>query len=126
MLLLAQDIRICLSEFLFIETFAELPAAFLDFLVDFLLYLCQIVLYQHVGAVSFLGILVVDERIVEGRNMSRSHPGSGLHEDCGVYAHDVLVETRHRIPPVLLDVVLQFDSELAVVVYGRKTVIYLA
>ena len=112
--------------FLLVERLAEALAGLFDLLFDLLVLFGDPLLDEYVGAVTFLRILVVDQRIVEGRNVSRSLPCAGVHEDRGVDAHDVFVELDHRIPPVALDVVLQLDAVLTVVVDGAQTVVDLA
>ena len=121
--LFAEHVGVGLAELLLVEAVAELAAALLHLLVDLFLYFGEIVLYQHVGAVPLLGILVVYEGIVEGGDMAGRHPGFGLHEYCGVYTDNILVEARHGVPPVLLDIVLELHAQLAVVIDGRKSVI---
>ena len=112
--------------FLLVERLAEALAGLFDLLFDLLVLFGDPLLDEYVGAVTFLRILVVDQRIVEGRNVSRSLPCAGVHEDRGVDTHDVFVELDHRIPPVALDVVLQLDAVLTVVVDGAQTVVDLA
>lgn len=46
-----------------------------------------------------------------------------MHEDCGVDADDVVVEHRHRLPPIALDIVFQLHAVLTVVVDGGETVV---
>ena len=81
---------------------------------------------QHVGAVTLLRILVVDQRVVERPDMARSLPRAGMHEDRRIEADDVLMKTHHRIPPVTLDIVLQLDAVLPVIVHGTQSVVYFA
>ena len=109
-----------------VEIGAETLAGLLDLLFDLLVLLGQPLLDQHVGTVAFLRILVVDQRVVERRDVSRSLPGLGVHEDRGVDADDVLVQFDHRIPPIALDVVLQLHAVLPVIVHGAESVVYLA
>ena len=63
--LVAQHVGVGLAELLLVEAVAELAASLLHLLVDLLLDLGEVVLDEHVGAVSFLGVLVVDEGVVE-------------------------------------------------------------
>ena len=118
-----QDVGIGLAELGLVESLAEALAALLHLLVHLFLYLAQIVFDEIVGAIAFLGVLVVDERVVERRDMAACNPCLGMHEDGGVYAHDILVQTRHGVPPVFLYVVLEFDAHLAVVVNRRQAVV---
>ncbi len=111
---------------LLVEGLAEALARLLHLLGDLLVLLGEPILDQHVGTVTLLRIAVVDKRIVERADMSRSLPRAGVHEDRSVETHDVLVQLDHRIPPVALDIVLQLDAVLAVVVHGTQTVVYFA
>ena len=106
-----------------VERLAEALAGLLDLFFDLFILFGQPVLDQHVGAVTLLRILVVDQRVVEGRHMARGLPRLGMHEDRGVDADDVLVQFDHRIPPISLDVVLQLHAVLTVVVHGSQTVV---
>ena len=124
--LAAQYIGVGGTELLLVEGFAELAAALLHLLVHLFLELGQILFDEHVGAVAFLGILVVDERIVESTHVARGFPDTGVHENGGVDAHDVVVEVHHRFPPVTLDVILHLDAHLAVVIHGAQTIVDLA
>ena len=68
--LLPQNVRVSGAELLLVEGISEPLAALLDLLVHLLLDLAEIVLDQIVGAIPLLGILVVDERIVERRHVA--------------------------------------------------------
>ena len=57
--------------------------------------------------------------------MTGSLPNSRMHEYAGVDTHDVTVEPGHRIPPVLLYVVLELHAHLAIIINCSKTVINL-
>jgi len=52
-----------------------------------------------------------------------SLPDGGVHEDGRVDAHDVLVEQSHRLPPVLFDIIFEFNAELTVVIDCAQSVI---
>ena len=125
-LLLPQYIGIGGTELLLVEGVSEPLASLLDLLVHLLLDLSEIILDKIVGAVTLLGVLVVDERIVKGRDMTGGDPGLGVHEHAGIDTDYVLMKAGHRSPPVILDVVLEFDSVLAVVIDGRETIVDLA
>ena len=68
--LLPQNVRVSGAELLLVEGISEPLAALLDLLVHLLLDLAEIVLDQIVGAIPLLGVLVVDERIVERRHVA--------------------------------------------------------
>ena len=55
-----------------------------------------------------LGILVVDQRVVESVDVAGGFPGGRMHEDGRVDADDVVVQRRHELPPVFLDIILEF------------------
>ena len=109
-----------------VEALAETFAGLLNLLCDLLVLLGDPLLDKHVGAVTLLRILVVDQGVVEGGHVSRCLPRLGVHEDGGVDAHDILVEFDHRVPPVTLDIVLELHAVLSIVIYGAKAVVYFA
>ena len=115
-LLIFQDARIGAAELFLVKFVAEAFASLGYFFVDFLFVLCNLIFNEHVCAVAFLGVAVVDEGVVESVHVSGSFPNSGVHEDGGVDSDDVLVEEHHGLPPVLFDVVFQFDAVLSVVI----------
>lgn len=49
-------------------------------------------------------------------------PHGGVHEDGGINTDDVVVEQHHRVPPVFLDVVLQFYAVWSVIVDGCEAI----
>ena len=124
--LVAEHVRVGCAELRLVERIAETFATLLHLLVVLLLEFCQIILDQDICTVSFLGILVVDQRVVEGAHVARGLPDTGVHEDGGIEAHDVVVQVNHGFPPVFLDIVLHFHAVLAVVIHGAQTVVDLA
>ncbi len=124
--LVFEHVRVGLAEHGFVEALAEAFAGLGHFLVYLLVEFGYGVFDEHVGAIAFLGILVVDEGVVESVYVARCLPDGGVHEDGGVNAHDVVVEHGHCFPPVSFDVVFEFYAVLAVVVHGREAVIKLA
>ena len=123
--LVLENTRVCLTEFCLIESVAKLLGRFGYLLIDFLLDLSQVILDQHVGTVSFLRILVIDQRVVERVHMARSFPDRRMHEDRGVDTDNVLVQQRHAVPPIFLDVILQLNAILSVVVDGAQAIVNL-
>ena len=73
---------------------------------------------ELVGAEARLAGLAVDQRVGEAGDVAGGLPDAGVHQDGGVEALDVVALAHHRIPPALLDVVLQLDAERAVVPDG--------
>ena len=126
LLLVLQDAGVGRAELLFVEGVAIFLGSLGHFLGDFLVILGYLVLDEHVRAVALLRVAVVDEGVVEGVHVSAGLPDGGVHEDGGVDAHDVLVQQHHALPPVLLDVVLQFHAVLTVVIHSAQSVVNLA
>ena len=60
-----KDAGICGDKLFLVESIAETFLSFLDFLVDFFLDFGNVILYQNVGAITFLAVFVVDHRVVE-------------------------------------------------------------
>ena len=114
------------DKLLAVEGVAKAFVRLLALFVYLLLNLGDMVLDEDVGAIAFLGVFVVDQRVVEGIHMAGGFPDARVHEDGGVDTDDVLVVLHHGTPPVLLDVVFEFGSQLAIVVHGGETVVYLA
>ena len=46
-----------------------------------------------------------------------------MHKYAGVDADYILVETRHCVPPILLDVVFELHAHLAIVIDCRQAVV---
>ena len=124
--LFTQDVGVRRAELRLVEAVAEPLAALGHLLLDLLLDLAEVVFDQVVGTIALLGVLVVDERVVERRHVAGSHPRFRMHEHAGVDTHHVLVQAGHGIPPVLLDVVLELHAHLAIIVHGGQAVINLA
>ena len=124
--LFAKDVGVGCSELGLVKGIAETLAALGNFLLDFFLNLTQVILDEDIGTISFLGVFVVDEGVVEGANVARGLPNAGMHEYGGVDTHDILIQAGHRFPPIILDVVLELHAHLPVVINGCKTVINLA
>ena len=101
------------------ETFAGLCHLFVDLIIEF----GNLLLDEHICAVAFLGVFVVDERIVEGVDVARGLPDGRVHEDGRVDAHDVVVEHGHGLPPIAFDIVFELDAVLSVVVDSRQSVV---
>jgi len=49
-----------------------------------------------------------------------------VHEDGRIQPDDILIEQHHRVPPVLPDIVLQFNAILAIIINRGQSVIDLA
>ena len=112
-----EDTGIGLAKLRLVEGIAELLGGLGHFLVDLLLDLRQVVLDQDIGTITLLRVLIIDQRVVERVDVARGFPDCRVHEDGGIDAHNVLVEQRHAVPPIFLDIIFQLHSILAVIVY---------
>ena len=72
--------RIRLAEKFFVETFSETFARFLHLFLDLLILFGEEILEQHIGTVTFLRVLVIDQRIIKSVNMAGSFPDSRVHK----------------------------------------------
>ena len=68
--LLAEDVRVCLTEFCLIEAVTEFLASLSDLFLDFLLDFAEIILDKVIGTLSLLGILIIYKRVIESSHMS--------------------------------------------------------
>jgi hypothetical protein len=73
------------------------------------------ILFQVVGSESPVTRQAFGQRVVEGSDMPRGHPHAAWQDHRRVKADDVLPLGDHRLPPLLLDVLLELDAERAVV-----------
>ena len=68
--LLAEDVRVRLTEFCLIEAVTEFLASLSDLFLDFLLDFAEIILDKVIGTISLLGILIIYKRVIESSHMS--------------------------------------------------------
>ncbi len=122
-LLIIEHAGIGLAEHRLVKLVAEALRSLFTLLVDLLLDLGNLVLDKHISAVALLAVAVVDQGIVKRVHVARSLPDGGVHKDGAVDAHDVLVQQRHGLPPVALDVILEFDAILSIVIDCAQAVI---
>ena len=113
----------CGQILLLVKRVAEALASLSHFFLYLLVIFRYLVLDEHVSAIAFLRVAVVDKWVVKRIDMSACLPYSRMHKDGGVDTHDILVQQHHTLPPVLLDVVFQFHTILSVVMYGSQSVI---
>ena len=124
--LVLYDTGVGRHKLLLIKRLAKTFAGFFHLFAYLLIILRDLVFDEDIGTVTLLGILVVNQRIVECVHMPRCFPYSGVHEDGRVNAHDVLMQQDHTLPPIFLYIVLQFHSILAIVVDSPQAIINVA
>ena len=95
------------DKLLAVEGVTEAFMGFLAFFVYLLFYLGYIVFDKDIGTVTFLAVLVVDERVVECVDMTAGFPDARMHEYGTVQTNDVLMHLNHGFPPILFDIVFQ-------------------
>ena len=71
-----------------------------------------------VGAEALLAVPAVHERIDESGDVPARLPDARMHEDRGVQSLDVVPGAHHRVPPPILEILLQLDAERTVVPDG--------
>ena len=71
-----------------------------------------------VGAKALLAVAAIDERIGEPGDVTARLPDARVHQDRGVEPLDVVARAHHRVPPAVLEVLLQLDAERTVVPHG--------
>ena len=124
--LVFQNARIGLAEHGLVEAVAELLGGLSHLFVYLFLVFGNLVFYQHVGTIAFFRVAVVDKWVVESVHVSACFPDGWVHKDGRVDAHDVLVQQHHAFPPILLNVVFQFNAVLSVVVNGSQPIVNVA
>ena len=125
MLLMLHHAGVRLAEHGLVETVTKTFSGFLYFLVDFVFYLCQLLLDKYVGTITFFAVAVINQWVIERIYVTGSFPCCRVHEDSGIDTDNILMQQRHRIPPVALDVILQLDTVLTVVIHSAQTVVNL-
>ena len=65
LLLVLYDARVGLTEHLFVETLTETFVSLLHLFLYLLVVFGYLVFYQHIGAIAFLRVAIVDKRVVE-------------------------------------------------------------
>ena len=117
--------RRCGTILLLVEILLETLACFLHLLLYLLLVLGYLVFDEDIGTIALLGVTVVYERVVESIDVAGCLPYCRVHEYSRIDTHDILMHEHHVLPPVLLDIVFQFDTVLTVVIYSAQSVINL-
>src|SRR3954468_4417071 len=76
-----------------------------------------------VGAEALLAIAAIDERVRESGDVTARNPDLTMHQDRGVDPLDVLARAHHRVPPAVLEILLQLDAERAVIPDGSRAAV---
>ena len=70
---------------------------------------------QVIGTKAAMAILAIDQRVIEARDMTGSNPHFGVHQNGGIDAVGIGDLLDEKLPPQLLDVVFQFDTQRTIV-----------
>ena len=105
------------AELGFIESITKLLRSLGHFLIYLLLDLRQVIFDQYIGTIAFLGILVIDQRVIERVDMAGGLPDSRVHKDSRIDADYIFVQQRHAVPPVFLYVIFQLYAILPIIVH---------
>ena len=81
---------------------------------------------KMVFAEAAVALAAFGEGVGEARDVSAGAPDVGAHEDGGVESYDVVAAPNEGLPPGVLDVLLEFDAEGAVVPGAGEAAVYLA
>ena len=124
--LMFQHTSVGRAELSLIKAFSESFGSFRYFLIDFIVIFSQLIFNQYVGTIAFLGIFVVNQWVIECVNVSGSLPDSRMHKYGRVDPDNVFVQQHHAVPPVFLDIILQFNAHLTVVIHSAQSVVDIA
>ena len=109
----------------FIERITKTLASLCHLLFNLLIIFGNLVLDKHIRTITLLAVSVVNKRIIESIHVTTGLPDGGMHKNTRIYADDVVMKQYHTLPPVLLNIVFQFNAILPIIVYGAQTVINL-
>ena len=123
LLFIFQDARIGLTEHLLIELVAKALTGFVNLLLHLLIVLGKLLLDEHICTIALLGVAIVNKRVVERIHMTTCFPDGRMHKNSRIDTHNIFVEQDHRLPPIFLDIILQFHTILTVVIHCSQTII---
>ena len=99
-----------------IKSLTKSLGRFVHFLVDFLSDFLLMILEQHIRTITLLAVLVVDHRITKTIHVTAGLPHFGMHKNGRINPNDVLIELGHGFPPVLTQIIAQFNTVLTVII----------
>jgi hypothetical protein len=116
--LLFQYTRVGGTKLFFVKVVAKTLGCLFHFLGNFVVVFGQLIFYQYIGPVAFLGVLVVNQGIIERIHVTGSLPDGRMHKNSRVDADHVFVKQHHGVPPIFFQVILELHPILTVVVHG--------
>ena len=75
----------------------------------------QGILIHGVGTIAHLTLLAVYQGIGEVCYVARSLPNTGMHQNGSIKTHNVVVKLGHFLPPSILYILLQLNTDWAVI-----------
>ncbi len=114
---------------IFAQTFARARRIqqFLKFIGFLLLTIftkfCDMFFYQHICPIPFIGLFVINHRIVKPLHVSAGLPYFGMHKDRSIQPHNIVVVLSHHFPPVIPNIALQFGSQRTIIIDGPQATI---
>ena len=79
--LVFQHTSIRAAELSFVKGISKTFSGFGHFLVYLVIILGKLVFYQNISTIAFLGITVINQRVIERIHMSTGFPDSRMHKD---------------------------------------------
>ncbi len=106
-----------------VKGFAKAFGGFFHFLVGLLAQLFSVLFNQYIRTVTLLAVLVVNQRIIEGIDVTTCFPHRGVHKNGRIQPNDIFVQLDHGAPPEILNVIFQEHPVLAIIVDSGKTIV---
>ena len=78
---------------------------------------------QHIGAIPFLRLFVIDHRVVKPLHMTTRLPHLWMHKNSGIDPDDIVVILSHRFPPVALNIPFELYPQRTIIVNGAESAI---
>src|SRR2546423_10526407 len=68
-----------------------------------------------ISAKTLFAISTVDEGVHKTANVAARFPDLRIHQDCGIQSFDVVSRAHHRVPPPILEILLDLDTEWSII-----------
>ena len=79
--------------------------------------------FQLVGAETALARLAVHQRIHKAGHVTARFPRARVHQNRRIQPFDVVARTHHRVPPAILDVLLELHTKRTVVPHRARATV---
>ena len=78
-------------------------------------FFCTEIFNHLICTETLMTFFTIHQRIGKASQMSGSHPGLGIHQDCTVNTHIIWVFLNEFLPPCFFDIVFQFHTKITVI-----------